>query len=220
MQIKVDLKIFLFLLIFLLTKKIEVYGILMIFSLLHEIGHFLCGLTLGFKPQKMTILPYGLKINFKTNLNDLNIKIKKGNILSVKKIILALAGPVTNFICIAVTIFMNKHINEINNSIYTNIIYANMLIALFNLLPIFPLDGGRIVNEFIHIKVGLRKSYRYTQVISEMTLYIITTISSILILYYKNIAIFIIIVYLDYAIIILYFLPICKLNFFHFFYEC
>ena len=55
---------------------------------------------------------------------------------------------------------------------------------------------GRIINELIHIKKGLRKSYKYTQNISEITLYIVTTISSVLILYYKNIAIFIIIVYL------------------------
>ncbi len=55
---------------------------------------------------------------------------------------------------------------------------------------------GRIVNELIHLKIGLRKSYKFTQIISEVTLYIVTTISSLLILYYKNIAIFIIMVYL------------------------
>ena len=55
---------------------------------------------------------------------------------------------------------------------------------------------GRIVNELIHLRIGLRKSYKYTQIISEITLYIVTTISSVLILYYKNIAIFIIMVYL------------------------
>lgn len=52
------------------------------------------------------------------------------------------------------------------------------------------------MNELIHLKIGLRKSYKYTQNISEITLYIVTTISSVLILYYKNIAIFIIMVYL------------------------
>lgn len=142
MQIKLDIKIFLFFLIFLITKKIKIYGILMIFSLLHEIGHFICGILLGFKPQKMTILPYGLKINFKTKINDLNKKVKEGNILSVKKIILALAGPLTNVICIIITILINKNIHIINDT-YTNIIYANILIAGFNLLPIYPLDGRK-----------------------------------------------------------------------------
>ncbi len=143
MQIKVDIKIFIFFLIFLITKKIKVYGILMIFSLLHEIGHFICGLLLGFKPQKMTVLPYGLKINFRTQINDLNKKVKEGNMLSVKKIILALAGPLTNVICVIIAGFINKNIHIIENDTYSNIIYANILIAIFNLLPIFPLDGRK-----------------------------------------------------------------------------
>ena len=67
MQIKVDLKIFLFFLIFLITRRIKIYEILMLFALLHEIGHLICGILLGFKPQKITILPYGLKINFTLN---------------------------------------------------------------------------------------------------------------------------------------------------------
>ena len=77
-----------------------------------------------------------------------------------------------------------------NNELYQNIMYANILIAMFNLLPIYPLDGGRILKELLHIFFGLRKSYTYTQNISEIALYVTTALSSIIILYYKNIAIF------------------------------
>ena len=55
---------------------------------------------------------------------------------------------------------------------------------------------ARILRELIHIFCGLRKSYIFTQNISEITLYLISILSSILILYYKNIAIFIILAYL------------------------
>ena len=193
MQIKVDLKIFLFFLIFLITRKIKIYGILMLFALIHEFGHLICGLILGYKPEKMTILPYGVKISFKANASDYNKKILKGNLNLVKKIILAFAGPLTNIICIFITLLIG---NKIKFEIYQYIIYSNMLIALFNLLPIYPLDGGRILKEILHIFYGLRKSYKISQIISEATLYVITAISSILILYYKNIAIFIIVIYL------------------------
>ncbi len=199
MQIKVDLKIFLFFLIFLITRNIKIYSILMIFALIHELGHLVCGIILGFKPEKMTILPYGLKISFKIGTNDYNKKIQKGNILSIKKIVLALAGPITNVICIIITYILSKNF-QIDKLMYANIIYANILIAIFNMLPIFPLDGGRVVKELTHMFCGLRKSYRYTQIISEICLYIITFIASILILYYKNIAIFIIVVYLWYIV--------------------
>lgn len=195
MQIKVDLKVFLFFLIFLVTKNIKIYSILMFFALIHELGHLVFGLFLGFKPEKMTILPYGLKISFKTKNIDFNKKLQKGNILSIKKIILALGGPIINIICIIITLIINERI-YIEKNLYENIIYANLLIAIFNMLPIYPLDGGRVVKEITHIFLGLRNSYKYTQLISEIILYIITVLSSVLILYYKNIAIFVILVYL------------------------
>ena len=199
MQIKVDLKVFLFFLIFLVTRNIKIYSILMLFALIHALGHLVFGLFLGFKTEKMTILPYGLKISFKTKSIDFNKKLKKENMLSIKKIILALGGPITNVICIIITLILNEKI-YIEQSLYESIIYANILIAVFNMFPIYPLDGGRVVKEVTHIFLGLRNSYKYTQLISEISLYIITVLSSILILYYKNIAIFIIVVYLWYIV--------------------
>lgn len=201
MQVKVDLKVFLFFLIFLVTRKIHIYSILMLFSLIHELGHLVCGIALGFKPEKMTILPYGLKINFRTKVNDYNTKFQKGNLLSIKKMIIAMAGPLTNVICIIATIIIASNQTIANqmalgNEMYSNIIYANLLIAIFNMLPIYPLDGGRILKEIIHINLGIRKSYKYIEVISEITLYLLTAITSMVILQYKNPAIVAIIIYL------------------------
>lgn len=167
----------------------------MIFSLIHELGHLLCGILLGFRPEKMTILPYGLKINFKTRIEEYNKKIGKGSIIGVKKIILALAGPITNAICIIITYIVGKN-NMISIENYQYIIYSNLLIAIFNLLPIYPLDGGRIIKEITHIKFGVRRSYQTTCLISEITLYVLTAITSILIIKYKNIAMILLIIYL------------------------
>ena len=41
MQIKIDLKIFLFLLIFVITRQIKIYAILMLFAFVHELGHLI-----------------------------------------------------------------------------------------------------------------------------------------------------------------------------------
>lgn len=195
MQIKVDLKIFLFFIIFLITQKIKIYSIIMIFSLIHELGHLLCGIILGLKPEKMTILPYGLKINFKMKIEEYNKRIGDGSIISIKKIILALAGPITNIVCIIIAYIIGRN-NIISMENYEYIIYSNLLIAVFNLLPIYPLDGGRIVKEITHIKLGGRKSYKVTYIISEITLYVLTMITSVLIIKYKNIAMVLLIIYL------------------------
>lgn len=197
MHIKIDIKIFVFIAIFFIAKKISFYAILMIFGLIHEIGHLACGLLLGFKPEQITIVPYGLELNFKVNYKDYNKKIKKATMLSVKKIIIAIAGPITNVAIACLTMTQNN--NEVFYILgYTNeqIIYGNLLIAIFNLIPIYPLDGGKIVHELLHIHVGLRKSYKTIQSITWISLSALTAISSVLILYYKNVAILIVIVYL------------------------
>ena len=77
-----------------------------------------------------------------------------------------------------------------------NIIYANLLICIFNLLPIYPLDGGRILNSVFNIKIGIKASMIITNKISNITMIIITIVASILILYLENIAIFFIVIYL------------------------
>lgn len=193
MQIRIDLKIFAIILIFLLTRNIGIYAILMLFALIHELGHLLCGVLLGFKVKSISIIPYGFKLEFKINYIDYNKKIKKGNKLALKKIIIALAGPITNMFCIIFIILLKDSFNAYQ---IENLIYANILLILFNLFPIYPLDGGKIMQGILHIVVGLRKSYSYTKTITNINVIVLTAISSILILHYKNIAILLAIIYL------------------------
>lgn len=49
MSVKIDLKIFLFAIIFYFTKQIKIYALLMILALVHELGHLVCGICLGLK---------------------------------------------------------------------------------------------------------------------------------------------------------------------------
>lgn len=193
MQIKIDFKIFIIILIFIVTRHIEIYAILMLFALIHELGHLICGVILGFKPKTISIIPYGFNLGFEVKCNDYNKKIRNGNQLTVKKIIIALAGPMTNMICLILTEILR---NKLSINIYQYAVYSNILLILFNLIPIYPLDGGRIAQGILHIEAGLRKSYSCTRTITYINIIILTTISSILILCYKNIAIFLAIIYL------------------------
>ncbi len=198
MQIKINLKIFIFIIIFLLTRQIEIYSLLMLFAFLHELGHLVVGLMLKFKPQALSINPLGISIKFKINIDDYNHKINKANKLALKKIIIAFAGPAVNFI-IAILFLINKiDLWGIKNDI---IVYSNILIGVFNLIPIYPLDGGRILKNVIHIIKGLEDSRTYIITISNVSIIILTMLSSIGIIYFKNIAILFIIFYLWYLVI-------------------
>ena len=139
------------------------------------------------KAEKISIMPAGFSIEFSLSENDYNQKFLKSNILEIKKLIVAIAGPAINFFIILVLLFLGKHGKIINN-----IIYSNLLILIFNLLPIYPLDGGRIVKSILCLIKTRKDSYIFTNKIS---------ISSILIYYYKNWAMLVLLTYLWYIVL-------------------
>ena len=191
MQIKVSLQIFIFIIIFYLTKQIEVYAILMLLAFLHECGHLLAGLLLKLKPKKLEINPFGVAIIFE----EFGCKDNK---FEMKKILIALAGPLTNLGIMLIVMFFDFGFTQITREI---IIYANLLIILFNILPIYPLDGGRIVKGILYIAKGSIFSDYITNQIANIGAIMLTFAGSIAIYYFKNIAIFLMLVYL-WAIII------------------
>lgn len=176
MKIKVDLKIFLIIILYILTQNIEVFAMSFIFILLHELGHAITGIILGLKIKKININVFGLSIEFenygKERINN--------------KIIIDMAGPFINIISFIVAVIFKKE----------EIAYINILLAIINLLPIYPLDGGRIVKNVLLKKYNYKQVVGYTEKISKDILIIITAISSILILYIKNVGIFLVIIYL------------------------
>ena len=61
-------------------------------------------------------------------------------------------------------------------------------------MPIYPLDGGRILKNIFKILYGNKRANTYINTISNVVVISLTMLSSILIIVYKNIAIFLIII--------------------------
>ena len=185
MKIKINLNIFLFLILFIITKQIELYALTMLFSLIHEIGHLLMGIVLNYQVDSFKIIPLGFSIEFKTKIEEYNKKILKTRKIVLSRILIAISGPIMNLIIIIVLLICKTE--------NMNLIYSNLIILLFNLVPIYPLDGGRIILNILKLFIGNNKAYTYANLISNVFVIIITAVSSIGI-YYKNIAILFIIV--------------------------
>lgn len=142
------------------------------------------GILLGLKLKKITIMPFGFKITF-AEYNEKKYK-------EIKKILVAISGPAINLIIMIIAIALKVH---------KNIIYSNLIIAIFNLIPIYQLDGGKILESILKIKLEKSKVYTIINKISNISIIILTALSSIMILYLKNIFILFVIIYLWYMVI-------------------
>lgn len=181
-KISINIEILLFIIIFIITKQIKTYAIFIIFTLIHEIGHAVAGIILGIKIKEFAIMPFGFKITFKNNRKKEKIK----------KLIIALAGPIVNLFIMTLAIIFKLH---------SSIVYSNLIIAVFNLIPIYPLDGGRALKSIIGMMTSSQKANEIINKISNITIIILTMTTSILVLYIKNIFIVAILAYLWYIVI-------------------
>ena len=124
--------------------------------LIHELSHLLCALLLQVEVKSIVILPFGMTIRLEQNL----IKYPK------KEIAIALAGPLANVIMIALSqAFYKVNAGNLNFYLFVIVNWANLLL---NLIPIPPLDGGRVLRAVLIRSSGLMSASRYIQKISRI----------------------------------------------------
>ncbi len=188
MHIKIDLKIFVFLLLFLLIGQVKIYALLIGFALLHEIGHLIMGLVVGLQPKEMKITPVGISITFQNEIGYYTPNQKM-----LKEIAVAIAGPLVNIVVVILCCIF---------PFPSSLIWiVNLVLAIINLLPIYPLDGGRIVKSIVARLHSDEETEAYMHTISNTMLIILTIVCSVVILYYHNIALLVAIAYLWWIVI-------------------
>lgn len=109
------------------------------------------------EPDKIYIYPFGGISKFNLSLNeDLS-----------KEFLILLMGPLSQFIfsLVLVKIPFFSHYSEIIN------IY-NYTILGFNLLPIYPLDGGKLLNIILSFKESFNRSLTITLIVSYIAVFI------------------------------------------------
>jgi len=105
-------------------------AILVTVIFLHELGHFLMMKRFGYKAVNMTFVPFvGAYVS--GTATDLSRK---------NKIYVLLAGPLPGIVIGCVLLYCEHHLQD---PLYQKIAMPFLLLNLFNLLPIIPLDGGQ-----------------------------------------------------------------------------
>lgn len=129
--------------------------IIILFSIvvLHELGHALTAAKFGIRTQSITLLPIG-GVASMDRMPD----------KPWQELLVALAGPAVNvglaIICFALLqIFPQPETSAlIPDSLLTRLFYVNVGLAVFNLLPAFPMDGGRVLRALLAMRLDYGKA--------------------------------------------------------------
>lgn len=141
------------LLILLVCSYNRMFIFAFIWVFLHEVTHILIALKYGCKFYNISFHIFGLN----AELSDINILKDK------EKIIIYSSGAAFN---IAVAVFLYFLSFKYSNSFIETSINLNIGLAVFNLLPAYPLDGSRILEIILSKKILFKKAQKIISIIS------------------------------------------------------
>lgn len=136
--------------------------VLFVCVVLHELGHALTAKRFDIKTQKITLLPIGGVASLE-KMPD-----KPG-----QELLVALAGPAVNVIIailLSLVIPLRSYFNFDNVVIdemlfqpsLSNFLFylfiANVMLVVFNMIPAFPMDGGRVLRALLSYNLGRVKA--------------------------------------------------------------
>lgn len=125
---------------------------LFISVLIHELSHSVVANRIGEKVSEITLFIFGGIAQIEKEPNE-----------PLKELKIAIAGPIASLVIfLALFVFLWIFGNSISFEIYQVLYYIsmiNLIIVIFNLIPAFPLDGGRLLRSFIwYFTKNLRKA--------------------------------------------------------------
>jgi len=144
--------------------NISYYALILSSLIIHEVGHMIAAWTVKVKVERCVIMPYGGEI-----------ELVGGQSLPPKKqLIIALGGPIATLICIAITPLLDPLFAD-------PFLKIQLILLAINLVPIWPLDGGRVVLSLILIFSPKARNYVMFLAISLLLISLIVVVTFILI---------------------------------------
>ena len=129
--------------------------------ILHELGHSYVAKKYGVTIEKILLLPIG-----GVAMMD---KIPKRGEFKI-----AIAGPIVSILLgimfIVISNFFDFDILNINGMVYPLFMTVgalNIMLGIFNLIPAFPMDGGRVLRALISNKVGYLKATKIASTLGQ-----------------------------------------------------
>ncbi|MEH7354261.1 M50 family metallopeptidase [Neobacillus drentensis] len=154
---------------------------------IHEMGHAAAASFFSWRIKKITLLPFG-------GVAEMD---EHGNRPLKEESIVVLAGPLQHVWMVAAAYgFVSLHV--IPEDIFKLFISYNVMILVFNLFPVWPLDGGKLVFLLLSLKSSFPHAHRLTLLISFFSLSLFSII--ILLAAPANINVWVVIAFLFFSL--------------------
>ncbi len=125
-------------------------GLFYVCLLAHELSHALVARSHGVKVAGITLWLFG------------GVSRLEGEPTSARsEALIAGVGPLTSFVVAAIAFGLGLAASTAGNALITDLFgwltFVNVALGLFNLVPAFPLDGGRLLSSFLWWRSGSRQ---------------------------------------------------------------
>lgn len=157
-----------------LTGRIFVFVIYTVSAVLHELGHSFVAAGAGYRLNKITLMPFGAVVSGQVE-----------GLLLKDQVKIALAGP---FLNLAIGLFFVAcwWIYPLSYA-YTDVVAeANFSMALVNFIPVFPLDGGRVLMALLSYKLPKEKATFVSKIVGGVFSIILLALFVLSLFYVPN----------------------------------
>ena len=113
--------------------------LLFVSVLIHELAHSFVALARGLAARSITLFIFG-------GVSNLSGEAKS----ATTEFLVAIVGPLISFVLAAIAFVLASVIDEPRFDLVASyLVYINVVLGLFNLVPGFPLDGGRVLRAIL-----------------------------------------------------------------------
>ena len=168
MKIKVHPLTYFLLFTILLCGYFNYFLIISIILFLHDLGHIIIMKMLHIKIINIEVLPFGSIINTNISYN-----------LNSNKLFLISIGGILMQLFLYLIYYLLFSFSLISNLSYNIFLTYNKLIILFNIMPIIPLDGAKILLSFMERIFSYKKSLIIVNTVSLVSIIIFILVNKI-----------------------------------------